>query len=106
MLKATIDNGWHIYSQSSAGGLKTSFAFKPSKEYTLVGKTMEPKPVSKYEPALKTSVGYFENTVVFQQKIKLRSPGAKNVTGKLEYMACKTQCLPPEEVAFTIPIGK
>ena len=106
MLKATIDNGWHIYSQSSGGGLKTSFAFKPSKDYTVVGKTIEPKAINKYEPALKTSVSYFENSVVFQQKIKLRSPGAKTVTGKLEYMACKTQCLPPEEVEFTIPIGK
>jgi DsbC/DsbD-like thiol-disulfide interchange protein len=107
MLKATIDNGWHIYSQNgNSSGLKTTFEFKPSKEYSMVGKVLEPKPIIKYEPAIKTSVSYFENSVVFQQKIKLRSANAKTVTGKLEYMACKTQCLPPEEVEFTIPIGR
>ncbi|MET3977889.1 DsbC/DsbD-like thiol-disulfide interchange protein [Mucilaginibacter sp. UYP25] len=106
LLRATIDNGWHIYSQKSSGALKTSFVFNPAKEYTLVGKTMEPKPIVKFEPAIKASLSYFENSVVFQQKIKLRSANAKTVTGKLEYMACKTQCLPPEEVEFTIPIGK
>lgn len=105
MLKATIDNGWHIYSQNSSGALKTSFVFNPSKEYKLMGKTLEPKPIIKYEPAIKTSVSYFENAVVFQQRVKLK-PNAKTVSGKLEYMACKTQCLPPEEVEFTIPIGK
>jgi DsbC/DsbD-like thiol-disulfide interchange protein len=105
MLKATIDKGWHIYSQNSSGALKTSFVFNSSKEYTLKGKTIEPKPIVKYEPAIKTSVSYFENAVVFQQRVKLRS-NAKTVTGKLEYMACKTQCLPPQQVEFTIPIGK
>lgn len=105
MLKATIDKGWHIYSQNSSGALKTSFVFNSSKEYTLTGKTIEPKPIVKYEPAIKTSVSYFENEVVFQQRVKLRS-NAKTVTGKLEYMACKTQCLPPQQVEFTIPIGK
>ncbi|MGY4538901.1 DsbC/DsbD-like thiol-disulfide interchange protein [Mucilaginibacter sp. UYNi724] len=106
LLRATIDKGWHIYSQKSSAALKTSFVFNPSKEYTLVGKTMEPKAIVKFEPAIKASLSYFENSVVFQQKIKLRSANAKTVTGKLEYMACKTQCLPPEEVEFTIPIGK
>lgn len=105
MLKATIDKGWHIYSQNSSGALKTGFVFNSSKEYTLTGKTIEPKPIVKYEPAIKTSVSYFENEVVFQQRVKLRS-NAKTVTGKLEYMACKTQCLPPQQVEFTIPIGK
>jgi DsbC/DsbD-like thiol-disulfide interchange protein len=105
MLKATIDKGWHIYSQNSSGALKTSFVFNSSKEYILTGKTLEPKPIVHYEPAIKTSVSYFENAVVFQQRVKLR-PNAKTVTGKLEYMACKTQCLPPEEIEFTIPIRK
>jgi hypothetical protein len=85
----------------------SSFTFAPSKEYTLVGKTAEPKPISKYEKVFNMNVGYFENSVVFQQKVKLKSAKAAAVKGKLEFMTCNDQkCLPPDEVEFSIPLGK
>jgi len=108
-LRATIQSGWHIYSQTvkDGGPIKTSFTFTPSKEYALVGKTSEPKPMSKYEDVFKMDVAYFENTVTFQQKIKLSSPNAKEVKGQLEFMTCNDhKCLPPEDVDFSIPLGK
>src|SRR6201996_4975294 len=57
-LRATIQDGWHIYSQNvkDGGPIKTSFTFAPSKEYALVGKASEPAPVSKYEEAFKMDV--------------------------------------------------
>lgn len=109
LIKATMDNGWHIYSQTvkEGGPIKTSFTFKPSKDYVLVGKTMEPKPTTKFEKVFNMNVGYFENTVVFQQKIKLKNKNAQAVAGKLEFMTCNDQkCLPPDEVVFSIPLGK
>ena len=109
LLKATIQPGWHIYSQNvKAGGpIKTSFIFTPSKDFTLVGKAVEPKPATKFEKAFKMNVSYFENAVVFQQKIKLKSAKASAVKGKLEFMTCNDQkCLPPDEVEFSIPLGK
>lgn len=108
-LRATIQPGWHIYSQNvkDGGPIKTSFTFAASKEYTLVGTTAEPKPVSKYEDAFKMDVSYFENTVTFQQKIKLKSANVAAVKGQLEYMTCNNKkCLPPEDVDFSIPLGK
>lgn len=107
LLKATIQPGWHIYSQNvKAGGpIKTSFTFTPSKNYTLAGKTIEPTPKTKYEEGFKMNVGYFEKEVVFQQKIKLKSTSATEVKGILEYAVCnKIGCLPPEELTFNIPI--
>lgn len=105
-LKATIDNGWHIYSQNmqDGGPIKTSFTFPAAKEYTLVGKTMEPKAITKYEETFKMNVSFFEKSVVFQQKIKLK--GAKAIVkGTLTYMTCDDkQCQPPEEVNFSIPV--
>ena len=109
LLRATIQDGWHIYSQNvkDGGPIKTSFTFKPSKEYILVGKTAEPTPVSKYEDAFKMNVSYFEKTVTFQQKIKLKSDKATAIKGQLEYMTCNDKkCLPPEDVDFTVPLGK
>lgn len=108
-LKATIDNGWHIYSQTvkEGGPVKTSFTFTPSKEYALVGKTIEPKPVTKFEKVFGMNVGYFENSVIFQQKVRLKSQNVKSVSGKLEFMTCNDQkCLPPDEVTFSVPLGK
>ena len=109
LIKATIDNGWHIYSQNvkDGGPVKTTFTFTPSKEYALVGKTAEPAPISKYEKVFSMNVGYFEKSVVFQQKIKIQSPKATKVDGKLEFMTCNdSKCLPPDEVEFSIPLGK
>ena len=108
-LKATIQDGWHIYSQNlkDGGPIKTSFTFLPSKEYSLVGKTSEPAPATKYEDAFKMNVSYFEKSVIFQQKIKLKSPNASVVKGKLEYMTCNDRkCLPPEDLDFSVPLSK
>ena len=108
-LRATIQDGWHIYSQNvkDGGPIKTSFTFTPSKEFTLIGKTTEPTPLTKYEKAFTMNVSYFEKSVTFQQKIKLKSPHASVVKGKLEYMTCNDmKCLPPEDLDFSIPLGK
>ncbi|GAB2700152.1 hypothetical protein GCM10027037_26110 [Mucilaginibacter koreensis] len=108
LIKATIDRDWHIYSQhvKDGGPSATEFTFAPSKDYTLVGKPAEPKAIEKYDNSFKMNVGFFENSVVFQQRIKLKSPKATTVKGKLSYMTCNDRkCLPPEDVDFTIPVA-
>jgi Disulphide bond corrector protein DsbC len=108
-LKATIQDRWHIYSMNGkeGGPVKTSFIFSPSKDYKLSGKTVEPTPKSKFEKSFGFNIGYFEKEVVFQQKIRLNSPEATVVKGKLEYMTCNDiHCNPPEDIDFTIPLGK
>jgi len=107
-IKATIQDGWHIYSQNMADGgpVKTTFTFPAGKGYTLVGKTIEPKPITKFEKTFEMNVGYFEKSVVFQQKIKYTGANP-TVKGSLEYMVCDDQqCLPPESVEFSIPVVK
>lgn len=107
-MKATMDEGWHVYSQTvkEGGPVKTSFTFPASKQYTLVGKTIEPTPITKFEKAFGMNVSFFETSVIFQQKIKLK-PGVSKVTvkGKLEYMTCNDQkCLPPETLDVSVDI--
>ena len=106
-MKATIDDGWHIYSLNvnDGGPVKTSFKFPASSLYALVGKTSEPTPVTRFEEAFKMNVSYFEHGVIFQQKVKLKA-GRATVKGTLEYMTCNDhQCLPPEDVDFSVPIN-
>ena len=94
-IKATIDDGWHVYSQyvKDGGPIKT-----------LVGKTIEPTPITRNEKVFKMDVSFFEKEVVFQQKIKLKA-GQATVKGTLEYMTCNDhQCLPPDDIDFSIPV--
>jgi thiol:disulfide interchange protein DsbD len=107
LLKATIEPGWHVYSQhvKDGGPVKTTFTFTPSKSYTLVGKTQEPTPVTRFEKTFDMEVSYFANSVIFQQKVKLAGPGPVTVAGKLEYMTCDDEkCLPPDELPFSVLI--
>lgn len=106
LIKATLDKGWHVYSQNvpDGGPVATSISFAPSKSFTLVGKTIEPKPITKFEKVFKMNVSYFDNSVVFQQRIKIKA-GQPLVKGTVEFMACNDeQCLPPDEVSFSIPV--
>jgi DsbC/DsbD-like thiol-disulfide interchange protein len=108
-LRATIQDGWHIYSLNvkEGGPIKTSFTFTSSNDYALSGATTEPTPLTRYEKAFSMDVSYFEKSVTFQQKIKLKSPNASVVKGKLEYMTCNDmKCLPPDDIDFSIPLGK
>ena len=84
-LRATIDPGWHVYSQTvkDGGPIKTSFSFKSSKDYQLIGNTIEPTPITRNEKVFNMDVSFFETSVTFQQKIKLKSSQAI-VTGSLE----------------------
>ena len=106
-IKATIQSGWHIYAQNvpDGGPFSTTFAFKNSKDFSLNGKPVENvKAKSKYEDVFKMNVPYFNNEVIFQQKVKLNGKQA-TVSGTVEYMACdKNQCLPPDEYNFTVTI--
>jgi DsbC/DsbD-like thiol-disulfide interchange protein len=106
-LKATMDEGWHVYSQTGkkGGPVKTTITFTPAKTYALVGTTTEPTPTTKYEPVFEMPVSYFAGSVIFQQKVKLTGKGPMTIKGTLKYMTCNdTQCLPPDEIAFSIPV--
>ena len=105
-MKATIEDGWHIYSQNvkPGGPIKTTVKFAPSKQFTKIGVTAEPKPITKYEKTFSMNVSYFENEVIFQQKVKLVK-GQALVKGTIEFMTCNDRkCLPPNEVPFSVQV--
>ncbi|WP_183572605.1 protein-disulfide reductase DsbD domain-containing protein [Mucilaginibacter sp. X5P1] len=105
-IKATIDDGWHVYSQTvkEGGPIKTTITFPVSASYTLIGKTIEPTPITRNEKVFNMDVSFFEHEVIFQQKIKLKT-GQATVKGTLEYMTCNDhQCLPPEDVEFSVVV--
>lgn len=108
-LIASIDKTWKIYSQSTPDGgpSPTVVKFKPNPLVLLGGKVKEVGEMHKVdEPAFGVQVFYFTDKVNFVQIVKLKKPGVKtSLSGTVEFMACdQSQCLPPEEVPFTIEL--
>jgi thiol:disulfide interchange protein DsbD len=103
-LKATIQDGWHIYSMDamSDGPVRTSFKFDRSPQYTLIGKTSQPAAKSKFEKAFNSKVSFFEKEVIFVQRLRLKS-ATGTVHGRIEYMTCSDKkCLPPDALEFSV----
>ena len=106
--KASIDKGWHVYSQFIAndGPVPTSFKFEKNKAFDLVGKVTEGKPIEQHDVNFDMDLKFFEGSATFKQIIKIKDAKNFSVKGSLEYMSCdNSKCLPPETVDFTIDVA-
>lgn len=108
ILKAEIDNKWHLYSQDipDGGPIPTSFTFVPSEHYKLSGKAIE---VSKPEIVQDVNFGMdlkmYSQEAIFKQKIILLSGQNFILEGTVEYMSCDDKrCLPPDNEEFRFDI--
>lgn len=104
-IKADIEDGWHLYSQhvNEGGPLPTVVVFTTSDDYLLQGKLLEPKPIVHFEEMFKMDVAFFENQVVFQQKIKLHKPTAQ-IKGIVKYMVCNDISCLQDEKSFAVTV--
>lgn len=111
--KAKVEPKWHLYSQIKTvdkdgdGPSPLEFVFKKSKDYQLVGKTIEPKPIEQAEPMYDGMVlKFFANTATFTQRIKVLSDKPVTVKGTIYGQACnESQCQqfsPPPIFAFSL----
>ena len=107
--KATIDNGWYIYSQDAGEGpVSTEFTFfDPSPDLYGVDKNwvQEQVPIEEFDPNFDAVLKYFKNEAVFSVKIHVLSTEDFDLKGEVYYMTCdSTQCLPPEALEFSFEI--
>ena len=108
---ATIEAKWHLYSQNvpADGPIPTSFLFKKSADFKVVGKTLEDKGVTVHDPVFDMEIKYFENKAVFKQRVKINNTKAFKILGEVEFMVCDdASCLPPTtiDLTFLIPANK
>jgi len=102
ILKATIDKGWHLYGQyfGEGGPIRLKFEFEESKNYKTIGKVLEsPKPKEVMDEVFEIKVQYFERSATFTQKIKILTPNAFSIGGKLSGQICLDDgaCIMEEE---------
>lgn len=109
--KATIEGGWHLYSQvvPEGGPLPTVFTFEENNAYKTIGKVKEGKGVTELDPVFDMIITFFSNTATFTQRVQLTENKGTTVKGEVEFMVCDdTRCLPPNyvDLIFKIPDPK
>jgi len=101
---ATIDEGWHLYSQHTdpEGPVPTSFSYEG---ITPEGPTVELSKADKgYSELFDLEVIQFEGKAKFEQKFRSKK-GAKMMTATINFMCCDgDKCLPPSDVEFTLQL--
>jgi thiol:disulfide interchange protein DsbD len=104
---ATIDQGWHLYSQHlpDGGPMPTEFVFAKLDGIQLDGKASEPTPKEVFDEMFKMKVKYFDKTATFTQKIKLIGNKPVTISGTINFQACNEEtCIPGEaEFSFNVP---
>ena len=108
VFKASLDQGWHLYSQQEVEGgpLNTEFSFNDSPQtYELLGETQEPFVETQYDPVFQMDVKFFKDEVTFVQPIKILSEDITQVESEVYFNVCDDQqCLAPETVPFTLSL--
>ncbi|GAA4932599.1 thioredoxin family protein [Algibacter agarivorans] len=107
--KASIDAGWHLYSQNvpEDGPIPTTFTFDNADGgIEMLGSTIEDEGHTVDDPVFEMEITYFENHATFKQKIKLLE-SKSTVNGTVEFMVCDDKrCLPPTEVDLVFSLNE
>lgn len=108
VFKASIDEGWHVYSNDipEGGPVATTINFEENEAFQLDGGlTATTAPISVDDKIFGMTLSYFEDSLVFIQKIKSNTKSL-SVKGYVEFMCCDDgRCLPPSAFDFDIKIG-
>ena len=106
--KATIESGWHLYSQNvpEDGPIPTTFTFDDANgAFKFVGNTNEEEGKTVDDPVFQMRIKFFEKSANFAQRVELLGD-VTSVKATVEFMVCDdARCLPPTEVELTFNIN-
>ena len=105
--KATIDDGWYVYSQDAGDGpVSTEFTFINNGEYAVSNDwVQEGVPIEEFDPNFDAVLKYFKKEALFTLDIHVMSTDDFVLKGDVYFMTCdSTQCLPPEALEFSFEI--
>ncbi|SKB38729.1 thiol:disulfide interchange protein DsbD [Salegentibacter holothuriorum] len=107
---ATLEEGWHLYSQKEAdidiAPIATTFSYNNAEEsFELIGETKEPDVAPIYDQVFEADIIYFEDTAVFTQQIKAQPGSNPQIIAEIYFSVCDDEkCLPPETERFNISL--
>ena len=107
---ATLEEGWHLYSQKEAdidiAPIATTFSYNNAEEnFELIGETTEPDIEPIYDQVFEADITYFEDEAVFTQQIKVQPGSNPGIIAEIYFSVCDDEkCLPPETERFNISL--
>jgi thiol:disulfide interchange protein DsbD len=105
-ITATINPGWHLYSQTTpyGGPVPTKISFNKNPLLVMDGNTKEVgNMVTRHEEVFGVDTKFFADKVEFVQTVKVKGKAKTNVNGQLQFMVCNDQqCLPPSTINFSV----
>jgi thiol:disulfide interchange protein len=105
---ATIQTGWHLYSQTvidpEKGPNPTIFTFDKPSGYKLSGKVIQPKPVVEYDDMFEMNVEYYILKAIFIQKVKITGDKPVKITGNVDYESCDNKSCTVDNVPYTFQL--
>ena len=107
--KATIDRGWHLYSQEvpEDGPIPTTFIYDTGKDAELIGNTTEEEGRTVNDPVFNMRIKYFDDSAEFRQRINVLNKELSIVKGEVEFMVCDDmRCLPPAYIDLDFDLTK
>jgi len=108
VLTANIEEGWHMYSQSTpAGGpIPTKVTFTKNPLVITEGATKERgKMEQRFEPLFGVDVKQYSDKVEFTQTVKTKAKVNTSLDVAVQFMVCDDhQCLPPSTKKLTVAL--
>lgn len=109
-MTATIEKGWHLYSQvqpEDAVAGPTTFTITNNPLIELSGKIKEVGKMEKFhDKELEISANQYSEKVDFVQVIKIKGAVKTSFNGSVEFQTCDDKkCLPPKTVNFKIALN-
>lgn len=107
--EVSIVPDWEInalFLPKGSFGIPTTFEAIPSKEFKLVGKQTEPKPILHHDDEADEDQAYHVGKIKFKQIIEILSNKDFKIKIKYGYQTCKinSYCLPPFEATATVNV--
>jgi len=108
-LTATLQKGWHVYSQTTPDGgpVATTLAFTKNPLLELKGPAIEVgKLEQKHEELFGVDVKQFSEHVDFVQTVKTKVKAKTALNGTVKFMTCNDhECLPPQAQKFSVSLN-
>ena len=112
LIQATIEEGWHLYSQTQfgeefEGPIATEISFNDTPNtYILKGDTQEPDNPPVLDPVFDIDVKFFEDKALFIQPISVVNPDDLTIVVEVFYSVCDDErCLAPNTKSFEVDIA-
>lgn len=110
LLNATLQQGWHLYSQTQpkdAIAQPTAFLFNKNPLVEMDGNVKEAGKLEKFsDKELGVSANQYSKQVSFVQRVKLKGKAKTAITGNVTFQTCDDKkCLPPKTVPFSVALN-